>query len=206
LLHELFHAFIAILAIMNPVASAPIFSTITSDLNAAQRRRAVGSASLTVFGILIGSALLGKYVLQAFGVGVPAFQFGGGIVILLMGLEMLHGSTSRVHKETSASEEDDDIEDRIFVPFAMPLVAGPGAIATVITLTAHGSGSTNLVAVLIAIAAASFALLFTLSIADRLTKRLPARTMRIITRFMGLIILTVGAQFVLAGFHAYRPM
>jgi|GEM_PF-5583348 len=85
-------------------------------------------------------------------------------------------------------------------------LAGPGAIATVITLTAHHSGSSNLIAVLIAIAAASLALILTLSVADRLTKRLPTQSMRVIIRFMGLIILTVGARFVLAGFHAYRPV
>lgn len=156
-------------------------------------------------GSLLGSAILGKFVLDALGVSVPAFQFGGGIVILLMGLEMLHGSTSKVHTDAPASDEDDDIEDRILVPFAMPLVAGPGAIATVITLTTHETGFTSLALVLIAIAAASLTLFFTLFIAERLTNRLSSRAMRIITRFMGLIILTVGAQFVLTGFNSYRP-
>jgi multiple antibiotic resistance protein len=128
---------VALLAITNPLGAIPAFLAITERMDSGGRLRAGIRASLAVGIILFVAALAGKPILRAFGISMPAFQAAGGLVILLMGLEMLRGVPTKVqHDEASAESAD----ERVLVPLAMPLVAGPGAITTVITLSARASG------------------------------------------------------------------
>src|SRR5215475_5554678 len=122
---------IALLAIANPIGAAPVFLEIVQGFTPEQKRAAALRASLAVFTILAVASVAGHAILSLFGISLPAFRAAGGLVIVLMGLEMLRGEATRVQQDPGDPEA---AEGEILVPFAMPLVAGPGAITTVITL------------------------------------------------------------------------
>src|SRR5574337_474233 len=131
-MNEFLQAFVSLLAITNPIIAAPMFLGIVAGMPLAARRRAAGQAAMAVLAILAGAAIGGRYILELFGISLDAFRTAGGLVIILVGLEMLRGSPSGIQQDHASPE---DAQDRIVVPFAMPLVAGPGAITTAITLS-----------------------------------------------------------------------
>ena len=218
---------VALLAITNPVGAAILFLSLTGDASAAARRRMAVRASVAVVLILAAATVAGPAVLKAFGISLPAFQAGGGLVILLMGLEMLRGTPARANTSTSSGAKSAGAEssgaesagaesagaepagaesagDSILVPFAMPLVAGPGSITTVITLASHRAASGGGAAeTLLAVAVAGLVLLAVLLGADRVGRSLGGHGQGIVLRFMGLILVAIGVQMVLTGVHRF---
>lgn len=189
----------ALLAITNPVGAAPLFLSITENDPSAVRRRDAAVASFAVFAVLGLAVLGGRWTLQAFGISLPAFQAAGGLVIVLMGLEMLRGSPTRVqHSDHPISEEDN-----ILVPFAMPMVAGPGAITTAITLASQSPGIRSDVTLLLAVAATALMLFAVLAISAAAGRFIRGRGATIVLRFMGLILVAIGAQYVFDGVKAF---
>jgi multiple antibiotic resistance protein len=193
-------AVIAVIAIANPIGAAPIFLSLTDELDGAARVRAAARVALAVLVILTASALFGRVVLGAFGITDAAFRAAGGLVIVLMGLEMLRGTPTRVQHDQHAPDADDDA---ILIPLAMPLIAGPGAITTVITLVAQRPGPRGTVRALVAVGILTVVLSLTLSSASWLARVITARGQRIFLRFMGLILVAVGAQLLMTGTRAF---
>jgi multiple antibiotic resistance protein len=199
LLHFI-QAFAAVFASTDPIGAAPVFVGLTAQMDRRQRRRAAIRATIASFLILVVSVLGGRFVLGIFGISLPAFQAAGGLVIVLMGLEMLRGTPTRVqHDEPEQTEK----EDPIIIPFSMPLIAGPGAITTMITLTAqHGSWPEQLIT-LIAVAAESVLLLIILLTSAWFSLHITPGGIRVVLRFLGLILLAIGAQLLLSGVRAF---
>ena len=187
---------IAIVAITNPVGAVPVFLSLTDSMDAAQRRKASIKAALAVFCILSVSSFLGAHILGMLGISMQAFRAGGGLVILLMGLEMLRGTKTKVQGESQVEPEDE-----LLVPFAMPFVAGPGAITTVMTLAAGKQLATW--SLVVSIALSSLLLLVTLLGSGWIGTHVSPRVHRIFLRFMGLILLALGVQFMLVGVQEF---
>jgi len=200
----LLQAAVALLAVANPIGAAPIFLSLTADMDETERRHAALRAALIVYIILAVSAVGGAFVLRIFGVELAAFRAAGGLVILIMGLEMLLGSPTRVQSDHSERVDSHASEkgDPILVPFAMPLVAGPGAIATVIAMTARGQGAGHIVVVLLAVAVVAVVLLGVLLVAGKFSG-LESRFHAIFLRFMGLILVSIGTQLLLSGILSF---
>lgn len=199
-------AVIAVLAIANPIGAAPIFLSLTDDLAPLERQQAATRVAVAVLIILTASALFGRVVLGAFGISDAAFRAAGGLVIVLMGLEMLRGTPTRVQHDAQpagAARSSEDQQDAILVPLAMPLIAGPGAITTVITIVTQRPGATGIVRALVAALVTAVVLLVTLRSATWLERVITARGQRIFLRFMGLILVSVGAQLLLTGTRAF---
>lgn len=192
---------VALLAISNPLGALPVFLAITEGMTPAERRRAGLRAAFAATTILAAAALVGAPILAAFGISMPALQAAGGLVILLMGLEMLHGAPTRVQHD----DETQSRADRVLVPLAMPLLAGPGAITTVLTLSSGVEALTETIALLMAVVAVGVGIAGILASATRLAGLLGSRGQRILLRFMGLILAAVGAQLLLAGVHSFVP-
>ena len=190
---------VALLAISNPLGALPVFLAITESVTPAERRRAGLRAAFAATTILAVSAVVGRPILAAFGISMPALQAAGGLVILLMGLEMLHGAPTRVQHD----DEGQSTADRVLVPLAMPLLAGPGAITTVLTLSSRVGTLTETMTLLIAVVAVGAIIAVILASATRLGNFLGSRGQRIFLRFMGLILAAVGAQLLLAGVHSF---
>jgi multiple antibiotic resistance protein len=198
-MRSLVQAVIAVLAIADPLGAVPVFVALTRELSAEQRARAARRAALAVAAILTSAALFGSSILDLFGISLPAFRAGGGLVVLLMGLEMLSGQRTRVQPEPDGVSR----EDSILVPFAMPLIAGPGAITTVVALSARAESWRAQADVLVAVLVTALAVFATLRFAERVQRRLSDRGHRISLRFMGLILVAVGAQLIFSGIQEF---
>lgn len=190
---------VALLAILNPIGAVPVFLGMMHGKDASQRLRAARTAAFAVFCILAVSAAVGHWVLAAFGLSLSALRAGGGLIVVLMGLEMLRGEPTKVQHDPPDMSED----DTIVVPFAMPTLAGPGSITTAITLTADKHGIQHAAMTGAAIVAASFVLFGVLAFSGRLQRVMSERAQRILLRFMGLLLVSLGAQFLLEGAHAF---
>jgi multiple antibiotic resistance protein len=118
----------------------------------------------------------------------------------LMGLEMLRGQHSRVQHD---NPDDASPSDRVIVPLAMPIIAGPGTMTTLITLTGKQEGAGSVAAILLAIAATVIVLFVSLTASAWIDQRMTGRMHRIFVRFMGLILLAIGVQLSLAGIHGF---
>ncbi len=188
------------IAIMNPIGTAPIFQNMVSPLPRNRQR----SAALLVCGfiaaLLIGTAFAGHAVLNLFGISIDAFRAAGGVVIGVMGYQMLRGAKSAEHERLADEKE---IRENLLVPFAMPVVAGPGTITTVITLSVSQSGFsipwTALVAIMFGVLVTGVCLFAILAVG----KYLSIEVQRIFTRFMGLVLMAMGMEFLLGGTAAY---
>ncbi len=192
---------VALLAIINPLGAIPAFFTITERMEPSERRRAGIRASIAVGIILTIAAIAGTPILLAFGISMPAFQAVGGLVVLFMGLEMLRGAPTKVQHDESV----ESAEDRLLVPLAMPLLAGPGAITTAITLSSRASNWLEILLLLVAVLVVAVTTLIVLSSADWVSLKIGRRGQRIFLRFMGLILAAVGAQILLSGLHSFTP-
>lgn len=194
---------VALLAITNPLGAIPAFLAIAQKMSAKNRRRAAVTAALTVGIILATAALAGTPILKAFGISMPAFQAVGGLLILIMGLEMLYGAPTKVQQDEGA---DESLEERVLVPLAMPLLAGPGAITTTIALSARTGTWLETIFLLAAVLVVAVTTFVALSSAGWVGKNVGRRGQGIFLRFMGLILAAVGAQLLLSGLYSFRQV
>ena len=198
-LHQVLQAIVTVLAVINPVVCGSLFLTLTPNLTAPERRREAAKVALNILIILMASALVGLKVLSIFGISLDVFRVVGGMIIAYMGFDMLRGS----HTVAQAPPENGDagIQGSL-VPLLM-FAAGPGTITAVVTLAAvHTPDGLPMTAIIAAVVGAgvTFAALI---LAVRLGSRLGRGTQATVTRFMGLIVASMGMQFVLVGLKAF---
>ena len=197
LLHMV-QAIVTVLAVINPVVCGSIFLTLTPKLALAQRRRAAVKVALSILIILVTSALVGLKVLSIFNISLDVFRVVGGMIIAYMGFDMLSGR----HTVGQAPPPEGEADSGSLAPLIM-FAAGPGTITAVVTLAAvHTPDSLPITAIAAAVIGAgiTFAVLL---VAIRLGSRLGRSTQAIVTRFMGLIVASMGMQFVLEGLKAF---
>ncbi|SHH34821.1 MarC family protein [Ferrimonas marina] len=192
LFNTMITVFLGFFAIMNPLANTAVFLGLTAEQAPQQRRQSAFRALLIAFCIVAVFALVGKALFHLFGITLPALRITGGILVFLIGFHMLQGQSSHLHK---GEEPDNDIA---LSPLAVPILAGPGTLATAMSFSAQG----GLGAVSVTIA--MFALLCVISYAcfmmgDRLVSFVGESGMTIITRLMGLILAVIGTQMALEG-------
>lgn len=192
-------AIIAVFVITDPVSRPIFFAMLTQEMSNAERRKAAFKVITAVALILAGSALVGKVLLDVIGIHLGAFGFVGGLIVALMGVEMMAlGEPSRV-QGGHASREEPKAEDQLLVPFAMPFIAGPGAITIVITLAAETEGMDSTIMALVAVGVSVLAMLVTFTFLTDYLARISDKTMNVITKFGGLLIATIGTQLALDG-------
>ncbi|MER5460239.1 MarC family protein [Streptomyces sp. NPDC002668] len=197
-------ATISMILLVDPFMRGIFFRMLTEN-EPERRREYVGRIMLTIAVTLGGAALVGKELLDLVGINMGAFGFAGGLVLGLMGFEMLFGGEpSRAQGGARAHEEPEpkSAEDSIVVPYAIPFMAGPGAITSVITIASAGGGWSGPVAALIAVGI-TVALIPVghLWLANRVN--LSAQGTAILTRFGGLFVATIGIQLMLGGIKTY---
>jgi multiple antibiotic resistance protein len=188
-------ALIALIAIANPLAAVPVFLSLVPAGDSAATRQAARRVALAVLGILVGAVLIGRLVLDVFGISFAAFRVGGGLVVTLTGLDMLrsgHGAEPNATVPESAAEH-------LIVPVAMPLIAGPGTIITAMSLAARAADAGRPSVMLVAVAAVAGFVWLVLALSGWVQQRIGARGQAIVARFMGLVLVAIGAQLVLGG-------
>lgn len=193
----------SLFAIVDPIAAVPAFLAMTPHNSPADRIRMARIACGVTAGVLIVFAWLGNQLFRVLGVTLPAFKLAGSIVLLMVALDMLRAQRSRVQEteeETGAATEKDDIA---ITPLAVPMLAGPGAITTVILLRHQAIGSiAKQICLLIAILAVSGASYFILRFSAHGARWLSPITLRLATRIMGLLLAAIAIQFALDAIKA----
>jgi multiple antibiotic resistance protein len=197
--HEVVQAVVTVLAVINPVVCGSIFLTLTPKLAPAQRQSAAVRVALSILIILVASALIGLKVLSIFGISLDVFRIVGGMIIAYMGFDMLRGRQT----VGQASPADGDTDPPSSLAPLIMFAAGPGTITAVVTLAAiHTPDGLPLTAIVAAVVGAgvTFAALL---LAVGMGSHVDRRTQAIVTRFMGLIVASMGMQFVLAGLKTF---
>lgn len=202
MIDQLLYASAALVALTNPLAELPFFLTATEGFSPPDRRRAALKVTIGVIVVLAVSALAGTRILDLFDVSFGAFRTAGGLVIIFAGLEMLRGNGSGL---TSVSSDPGEMEDHLWVPLVMPLLAGPASITATITLSLEETSGPALVPMgtLLAILVAAIAVLLILLAASTLSSALSRRGIRIFERFSGLILIAIGFQMGLSGIQEF---
>jgi len=202
---EFLKSFVAILAIVNPLGIVPIFLALTQSDSLTERRQVARMTAFSVGIILLIAAFAGEIVLKFFGIGIPSFRVGGGILVLLMAVSMLHAKQSRIRQSPSEAESAEDKDHVAVVPLAIPLMAGPGAISVAII---NGHQATSFQSqMLLAVGILSVALisLIALYLAESIGKALGVTGLNIATRIMGLILAAIGVQMIAQGLIVLLP-
>ena len=203
-LNYFLQAIVGVLVITDPITRGFFFKTLTE--NEPDRRREYAFKIATAVAIILGiSAIAGREILELIGINLGAFGVAGGLVVVLMGFEMLFGGEpSRAQGGEEAHEEPDpdSFEGQVLVPYAMPFVAGPGAITLVISISAGTSDFSGAIAALVAVAVAVILLpIGHLLISQKLN--LSDNAMKIATKMGGLLIATIGIQLMLSGIQTF---
>ncbi len=203
---EILKNFTGILSIVNPIGAIPIFIGLTSDWTQKQRNRTANITALSTSIILLISAFLGNYVLKFFGIRLSSFQVGGGILLLLIAISMLHAKVSHAKHTPQEAQEAEDMESIGVVPLSMPLLAGPGSISTVI-LYAHYAQKLHEKVILAGIIISVGALVWlSLRMAVPIGSRLGATGINIAVRILGLILAAISVEFMAAGLKSLFPV
>lgn len=201
---ELFlSAFIALFVVIDPPGCAPIYAGLTSGASHAQARTMALRACFIATIILLIFAVFGEDLLGALHIELDSFRIAGGIMLFLIALDMVFEKrTQRREERAEKVKATPEIEDVSVFPMAMPMIAGPGSIATVMLLTARASGTDETLVVLGALAAVMLLTLLALVAAGPLMKLLGARVEAVITRLLGVLLAALAAQYVIDGLKA----
>ena len=197
--------FTSLLAIVNPLGVIPVFVSLTRSSTEQERRNIARTTGITVAVILIAAALVGKLLLNFFGVSIASFKVGGGILLLLMSIAMMQAKHTQSKQTPEEAEEAEEKESIAVVPIAMPLLAGPGAISTVI-IYANASFQPLQISVII-ISSLLVALLtyIALIVANPLSKVMSKTSINIATRLMGLLLAAIAVEFIAGGLSQLLP-
>jgi len=201
---ELFiSAFVTLFVVIDPPGCAPIFASLTQGTTAAHRRAMAVRSVLIAAGILIFFAVLGEDLLRALHVSLNAFKIAGGIMLFLIALEMVF--EKRQERRSSRAEEvrkDGEAEDISVFPMGIPMIAGPGSIASVMLLMSRTDGLAGTFVILGALAANLLLTLIALLAAGPLLRLVGHKVEGMITRLLGVILAALAVQFVLDGIEA----
>jgi multiple antibiotic resistance protein len=192
-------AFSSVFFLVDPFAAIPAFLAMTTRHDAPERKRMARRAAWTCFGVLSAFAFLGSMIFRMFGITLAAFEIAGGLILLLVGLEMIQARRSTTQEHTSDTLEGAAKEDIGIAPLGVPMLAGPGAISTVMVLTGASPRWLHILVVFLAIILTSYASYLVLAGADRIRRRLGETGIRIMMRMMGLLLTAIAVQFVING-------
>lgn len=195
---------IALLAIVNPLGIIPIYISLTTGYTRTQRRRIARMVIVAVTSILIITAFFGELVLQFFGISISSFRVGGGIMLLLMAIGMLHSSRHTMEQEKDMAFSSG--ESIAVVPLAMPLLAGPGAISTVIINAHKGSGLQHYLLISLVILLLGLLLWAMLKLVPWIARHISPLGIHISTRIMGLILAAISVEFIANGLKGLFPV
>ena len=203
-LQEYLRYIVTLTAVLDPFLAIPIFISVTAARDETGRRRLADIVTITVFLVLAGSTLFGESLLVALGASLPAFQVGGGLVLLLMALAMLNAKVGEMRQTRAEAEELEAGEVSGVVPLAVPLLAGPGAISTTI-IAAQAGGLAHALALIVCIGLMCVLLWALLRAAHVVAARLSTTALNVATRILGLILAAIAIETMADGLKVLFP-
>ncbi len=205
LLNFALRAFVMLFAIVDPVGNVPVFVAVTHSMDAPHRRRLAGRVCLIAAGVLSAFAVGGTAVLWTFNLTIPAIRIAGGIILLVIALQMLSGRQFHWSGGRSGVSSEQGGHDMGIVPMAIPMMAGPGAMSSVLVLSAQASGAAHLGAVLLSILLVCGISYICYRAAIPLMHRFGRTAMVTFSCVMGLILAALAVQFMLDGLAEAMP-
>ncbi len=181
--------------LVDPFAVIPTFLVMTSGDTLPEKRRVAIRASLTCFLLLSTFGIAGKYLFRMFGITLPAFKLAGGLLLMMVAIDMLQARRSRVNEVDEERAEGCQKEDVGTIPLGIPMLAGPGSISAVMVLVSDARGWRNTLPVFAAIAITSAVSFLVLAAAHRVGSFMGDTGIRIMTRMMGLMLTAIAFQF-----------
>ena len=192
--------FIAILAIVNPFGNISFFTSLTQGFSNEEKKRVIHKAIIAATMTLIVFGLLGSYIFSLFSITIPAFRIAGGLLLFRVAFSMLYGSTPGTKATTEEKQESLEREMVGVIPMAIPMLAGPGAISTVMLYVSEGN-IVDLIIVIFSVFATMIISYVLLRNADKIFNRIGRVGSLAISRIMGLILAAVAVQFLINGIH-----
>lgn len=197
----------SVLIIINPLAATIFFVSLTSGMEHEERLRVAREACRYAFLILVSFAILGSVLLDLFGITIDAFRIGGGILLFGIGMEMVYAKTSRTKMTATEKYESMDAEDISIMPMAIPMIAGPGAIATTIVLESEALGTILQKAVILASIIVAIVMTYVMmKNSEKIVSRIGQKEFRVINRLMGMLLIAIAIQFVINGLRSAFPL
>ena len=189
----------ALISIVNPIGAIPVFIKLTDSQSLVERHRTCRRSAITTALVLLISLALGEAILSFFGITMASFRVGGGILIMLISISMLHAQTSQT-KHTEEEVQDSMERDTVAViPLGIPLLAGPGAISTIILNAQRYSSIPHYLILVLEILIVALSVWLSLRSAPFIAALLSRTGINIVTRVMGLIMTAVGVEFIANG-------
>ncbi len=199
-------AFLGLFAMMNPIGNAGIFIGVTGDLPTSFKVRAALKTCVAVLIILEISIFGGMEILQLFGISINAFQAAGGLIVLGIGMNMMHGDENSSQNTEggkaaleNVEQKEEEVDGQLVVPLAMPILGGPGSITAVVTVAAAFPTIEGRIGAAAGTAAMVFVLFLSFAASGLLARFLNEHAQEIILRFMGLILVAIGMDMMLGG-------
>jgi multiple antibiotic resistance protein len=190
--------FTSVLFIVDPIAVVPTYLVITQGQSADQRRATARRACVAAAVLLVTFAAAGRGIFGLFGITMPAFRIAGGLILWLVAMDMLHGNRS-TQEGAAEITEGRAKEDVALTPLAMPMLAGPGAISTVMVLSGQARTTPQTIAVYGSILLTILIAWLTLRVGEGLVVKMGQTGIRVMTRIMGLLLAAIAVQFVITG-------
>lgn len=197
---SLFFDFVTLLAIINPVQAAASFATLTYQNTPGQQRQIAGRACLTALILLVIFAFIGELVLKALGISFDAFRVAGGLLILLVGIGM-------VFSKDTASHGAPEAEDPSTFPLAIPIIAGPGALTTILALVAKRGETPLEIGLVIFLAALVMAIVYiSMRVSQPLLRLFGSTGVNAVGRVMGILVTSIAVQIIVNGLRGLFPV
>ena len=193
--------FMGFFAIMNPVANTPVFLGLTAEDDTATRRKVAAKSLILSFVIIVVFSVVGKLIFQLFGITLPAFRIMGGILVALVGYHMLQGGEHSSIQHPNEEDTQKSLDAKLAVaitPLAMPILAGPGTIATAIHFSTTGGISDVVVTIAAFFVLCVITFMFFIS-GERFVRYIGENGIKVVTRLMGLILAVIGVQMFISG-------
>jgi len=191
--------FTSIFFLVDPLAAIPTFLVITAGADTGERRKTAKTAAFTCCVVLLGFAFAGTLIFRLFGITLVAFKIAGGVILMLIGLDMLRARRSPTKETLDETREGAEKENAGIIPLGIPMLAGPGSISTVMVLMGQSSEWWQTVCICIAVVITAVLSYWILAGADRVRRHLGDTGSRVLTRLMGLLLTAIAVQFILNG-------
>lgn len=193
---------VSLVVIVNPLGAVPFYLTLTRDQPSRGKRRIALVAALATALILLIAAFAGNAVLGFFGISLPSFRVAGGVLLLLMGIDMMNARPSRTRQTPEEEEEATNRTEAAITPLALPLLAGPGAIGSVILLASRMADAPQMFMLAGIALMVGLLVWITLLLASPIGSALGKTGLNILTRIMGLIVVALAAEMIVEGVQA----
>ncbi len=194
--------FMGFFAIMNPIGNMPIFLSLVEGINKSEQKKIAWKSVSLAFLIVAVFTIFGSLIFKAFGITLPAFQIGGGLLIFIVGYQLVQGKESAMHHPPEGeNEQDTSVEDIAISPLAIPILAGPGTISTAMNFAGEESSTLHIFVVIGVFALICIITYFCFVFGENILLHFKKGVVKVITRLMGLIITIISVQMVIAGIH-----